>query len=90
MESLRPAAIQLFGMVFGAAPFVLGVLMITRIRYPDLPKHYLKGLQPRWHLAVMAALVLVMPVSWVLGLFFLGYVVIFPLLAGRRLAMPTA
>jgi CDP-diacylglycerol--serine O-phosphatidyltransferase len=36
------------------AAVTAAMLMVSRLRYPDMPKHYLKGIKPRWHLAGLA------------------------------------
>jgi phosphatidylserine synthase len=41
-----------------AAGFVTAILMVSRLPFLDLVNSYLRGLLPRWHLALFAAAVL--------------------------------
>lgn len=79
---------QLFvaGVVAAAMPVAavaLGALAVTSLRYPDLPKHYLKGLAPRWHLALLGLAVVALGPGLGLLAFFLAYLALGPF-AGRR------
>jgi CDP-diacylglycerol---serine O-phosphatidyltransferase len=66
-----------------ALPFVavaLALLMVSRFRYADLPRHYRQGRQPAWHLAILALLALLVgPVVVMVGFFGL-YAVASPLI----------
>ncbi|MNS51175.1 CDP-alcohol phosphatidyltransferase [compost metagenome] len=52
---------------------LIAVLMVSNRRYPDLTKHYARGVKPWWHLVVFAIAVVVAP-ELALAAFFIGYV----------------
>ena len=60
---------------------VIGLLMVSTFRYADLPKHYLKRLQPTWHLAVLAVVAALMGTAVALATLFVGYVAYRPIAA---------
>lgn len=56
-----------------ALAVVLAALMVSRFRYADLPKHYLRKLKPRWHLVLFAALAIWVSPELVMTTLFLAY-----------------
>ena len=65
------------------AGLIVAALAVTTLRYPDLPKHYMKRLAPRWHLALLAVAVVALGPGLALLGFFLLFTLLGPL-AGRR------
>ena len=82
-EPVQRLAAQAVAAAMPAAAVLVGVLAITTLRYPDLPKHYLKGLAPRWHLALLGLGVIALGPGLGLLAFFAAYLALGPL-AGRR------
>jgi CDP-diacylglycerol--serine O-phosphatidyltransferase len=81
-------ALQLSNGLESALPLValaVAVLMVSGIRYADLPKHYLRKLKPRWHLVLLAVLAAAISPEPVLAAFFIGYLALAPLLSLARL-----
>lgn len=69
------------------AGLLLAVLAVTTLRYPDLPKHYMLRLAPRWHLAVLVVAMAALGPGLGLLAFFLAFTLFGPLV-GRRAAAP--
>lgn len=71
---------------------VVAGLMVSKVRYADLPKHYLRKLKPRWHLLLLVVAAVAIAPEPVLAAFFLGYLTLTPLvnLLNARHADPTA
>lgn len=52
---------------------LLAALMVSRFRYADLPKHYLRKLKPRWHLVLFLGLAIWVSPEPVMTALFVGY-----------------
>lgn len=71
MQTALPA----FGLLIAA-------LMVSNRRYPDLPKHYVRGVKPWWQPAALVAFAALTAPELALAVFFIGYAM-FGLVAGR-------
>ncbi|MEB3329251.1 MAG: CDP-alcohol phosphatidyltransferase family protein [Candidatus Sericytochromatia bacterium] len=72
------------GQAMPLVALLAGALAVTVLPYPDLPKHYLKRLAPRWQPLVVLGLGAVLGYGPVLFGFFLGYALVGPWLGRRR------
>ena len=79
----QQAAARLIAGAMTPAALLVAILAVTTLRYPDLPKHYLKRLAPRWHLVALGLAIVVLGPGLGLLAFFLAYATLGPL-AGRR------
>jgi CDP-diacylglycerol--serine O-phosphatidyltransferase len=64
------------------------VLMVSRVRFPDMPKHYLKGIKPRWHLVGLGLVAGWLSPAVALALYFSVYTIVGVLGGALRLASP--
>lgn len=63
-----------FPLALAALAAALAALMVSRVRYPDLPKHYTRRLRPWWRLLPAAAALVFLPLPVALLLLTLAYV----------------
>lgn len=66
-----------------AVALIAALLAVSTLPYPDLPKHYLKGHAPRWHLVLLGLAIVGLGPGLGLLAYFGAYMVLGPL-AGRR------
>lgn len=65
-----------------AVAVLVALLAVSTLRYPDLPKHYMKGLAPRWQLGLLGLAVIGLGPGLGLLAFFVAYLALGPI-AGR-------
>lgn len=79
--------------IVGFTPMIalaIAGLMVSTFRYADLPKHYLRRMQPAWHLAALTITAVLLGPPLAFALFFVGYALHRPIVAttlrllGRR------
>lgn len=70
--------------VLPAIAVAAGALMLSTRRYPDAPKHYARGLLPRWHLAAFVAVAAIAGPA----LFLFGYFALYAVYGLVRGAQP--
>jgi CDP-diacylglycerol--serine O-phosphatidyltransferase len=79
----RAVAVTLVSVLPWIAVIAAG-LMISRVRFPDMPKHYLKGLKPRWHLVGLGLIAGWLSPAVTLALYFSVYTIVGVLGAALR------
>ncbi len=82
------AQTQALGYAVPILAIVMSGLMLSRLPYADLPKHYGGGRQPWWHLAILLVAGLLIGPEPVFALFMLGYMMLSPLLSRPGAAHP--
>jgi len=78
---LPPALAESSGIALLVAALVMAGLMVSRLPYADLPKHYGSGRLPWWHLVVFAAAAFLVGPEIAFALVMLGYMALSPFLA---------